>query len=71
MGKKSQELYLKDYNSLTAQDLWQPYYQIFLIILLKEFIELNVNTSTMIKKCKIVKSNTKTLSAFLNTKTLK
>ena len=71
MGKKSQELYLKDYNPLTAQDLWQPYYQIFLIILLKEFIELNVNTSTMIKKCKIVKSNTKTLSAFLNTKTLK
>ena len=34
---------------VTAQDLWQAHYEILLIIFLKEFIELNVNTNTMIK----------------------
>ena len=51
--KKSQKLYLTDYDSLTTQDLRQVYYQIFLIILLKEFISLNVNTGTMVKKVKL------------------
>ena len=50
MEKKSQKLYLIAYNSLTAQNLWQAHYQILLIILLKEFIELNVNTKHD-KKC--------------------
>ena len=35
----------RDYNLLIAQDLWQAYYQI-LIILLKLFVKLNVNTDT-------------------------
>ena len=29
----------------------EAYYQVLLIIMLKEFITLNVNTNTMIKKC--------------------
>ena len=41
--------YLTEYNLLIAQDLVLAYYQIFLIILLKEFIKLNVNTNAMIK----------------------
>ena len=44
MEKKLQKLYLTDYNLLTAQDSWQVHYQILLIILLKEFIKLNVQT---------------------------
>ena len=52
MKKKSQKLCLIDYNSLTARNLWQAHYQILLIILLKEFIELNVNTKHDGKKCK-------------------
>ena len=42
MEKKLQKLYLIDYNSLTVRDLWQTQYQILSIILLKEFIKLNV-----------------------------
>ena len=57
MEKKLQELYLKDYNFLKTQDLWQAHYQILLIILLKEFIKLNVNTDTMIKNVKLMKIN--------------
>ena len=56
MEKKLQKLYLTDYNLLTAQDLWQAYYKILLIILLKEFIKLNVQT---------------VIHVVLNTKTLK
>ena len=33
-----------------AQDSWQAYYQILSIILLKEFMKLNVNTDNN-KKC--------------------
>ena len=43
------------YNFLIAQDLWQAHYHIFSIIFLKEFIELNVNTDSMIKNVKHVK----------------
>ena len=39
----------RNYNLLTAQDIWQAHYQILPIIFLKEFIELNVNTDIMIK----------------------
>ena len=35
---------------MTAQDLWQVHYKIMLIILLHEFMKLNLNTGTMIKK---------------------
>ena len=69
--KKSQKLYLTDYNLLIVQDLWQVHYQILLIILLKEFIKLNVNTDTLIKNVKLAKSNTKITKTVLNTKALK
>ena len=69
--KKSQKLYLTDYNLLIAQDLWQVHYQILLIILLKEFIKLNVNTDTLIKNVKLAESNTKITKTVLNTKALK
>ena len=39
---KSQKLYVTDYNLLIAQHLRQGPYQILLILLLKEFIKLNV-----------------------------
>ena len=37
--------------SLPAQDLCQAHYQFLLIVLLKEFIKLNINTDTMIQIC--------------------
>ena len=42
MEKKLQKIYLTYYNLLILEDLWQAHYQIFSIIFLKEFIELNV-----------------------------
>ena len=68
---KSQKLCLTDYNPLKVQGLWQDYYPIFLIILLNEFMKLNVNTNPMIKKVKIAKLIEKIAIAFLNTQTLK
>ena len=50
MEKKLQKIYLTFYNLLKAQDLWQAYYQILSITFPKEFIKLNVNTDTMMKK---------------------
>ena len=50
MEKKLRKLYLKNYNLLIAQDLWQDHYQILSIIFLKEFMKLNANTDTMLKK---------------------
>ena len=62
MEKKLQKLYLTDYNLLTAQDLWKAYYKILLIILLKEFIKLNVQTVIHVvlntKTLKIIQQNT-------------
>ena len=49
MEKKLQKIYLTYYNLLIAQDLWQVNYQILSITFLKELIELNVNSDTMIK----------------------
>ena len=68
---KIQKPYLTDYNLLVVQDLWQAHYQILLIILLSEFIKLNVNTNTMIKNVKLEELNTKIVSAFLDAQTLK
>ena len=56
MDKKLQKMYLTYYNLLIVQDLWQVLYQILLIIFLKESIELNVNSDTMIKKCEACRS---------------
>ena len=68
---KIQKPYLTDYNLLVVQDLWQAHYQILLIILLSEFIKLNVNTNTMMKNVKLEELNTKIVSAFLDAQTLK
>ena len=40
---------------INSANLWQAHYQISLIIFLKEFIKLNVNTGTMIKNVKLAK----------------
>ena len=71
IDKKSQKLYLKNYNLLIVQDLWQAHYQILLLIWLKEFMILNVNMDMIIKIVKHVELNTKIVSAVLNTQTLK
>ena len=63
---KSQNLYQRDYNLLTAQDLLQARYQILLTILLKESTSLHVNTNTMTKDVELSGLNTKTMTAFLN-----
>ena len=42
-----------------------------LIILQKKFIKLNANLKIMIKNMKIAELNTKIVTAFLNTDTLK
>ena len=68
---KSLKPYFTDYNLLIAQDLWQAHYQILLIILLKEFIKLNVITNTMIKNVTLAELDTNITSVFLNIKTLK
>ena len=46
---KSHKPYYTDYNLLIVQDLLQAHYQILSIILLNEFIKLDVNTDLMIK----------------------
>ena len=51
--KKFQKPYLTNYNLLIVQDLRQAYYQILLIILLKEFIKLNGKMNTIVKKCEM------------------
>ena len=53
------------------QDLWQAHYQILLIILLKEFMKLKVNTDMRIKTVNHVKLTTNIVGVFLITQTLK
>ena len=69
--KKSQKLYLTDCNSLTAQSLWQAYYQILLLTLLTEFMKLNINSDTIIKSVNFAELNIKIATTFLNTQILK
>ena len=66
MEKKVKKIYLTYYNLLIAQDLWQTHYQILSIIILKEFIKLNINTDTIIKNVKLVELNINTLSVFFD-----
>ena len=54
--KNGEKLYHIDHNLLTAQDLWQAHYQILSIILLQEFVKLNVQSA---------------IHVILNTKTLR
>ena len=70
-GEERTKMYVTYYILLTAQDLWQVHYQILSIIFLKEFIELNVNSDTMIKNKKHVELNIFIATAFLNVQTLK
>ena len=67
---KLQRIYLTYYNLLIAQDLWQAHYQILPINFLKEFIELNTNMDTMIKKVKYVELNIVIATVLLNIQTL-
>ena len=69
--KKLQKQYPTGCNLLMVQDIWQPHYQVFLMILVKEFMKLKVNTDAIIKNVKLVELNTKIETAFLNTQTLK
>ena len=58
MDKKLQKICLSYHNLLIVQDLWQTHYQILSIIFLKKFIELNVNSNTMIKNVKLSELHT-------------
>ena len=69
--KELQKEYPTHYKLLIAQDLWQAHYQILLLILLKEFIKLNVKTDTMIKQVKLSELNKKITTTFLSTENLK
>ena len=71
MEKKLQKIYRTYYNLLIAQDLSQVHYQILSIIFLKEFIQLNVNSGTMIKKVKHAELNISIATVFWNTQILK
>ena len=53
-----------NYILFIAKDLWEAYYQILLLILLKEFIKLNLNTDTMIKNVKLEELDIKIATAF-------
>ena len=66
---KLQKIYLTFYNFLIAQDIWQAHYQILSIILLKQFINLNVNTDTD-QNVKFVELHTKYAAVFLDTQIL-
>ena len=71
MGKKLQKMYLTYYKFVdSAKFMAQAHSQILSIIFLKEFIKLNVNTSTMIKNVKLVELHSKYATVFFNTQTL-
>ena len=66
MEKKLLKIYLTYSNLLIAQSSWQVHHQILPIIFLNEFIKLNVNTDTMIKKVKLAELNISIATDFLN-----
>ena len=68
-GKETTKIYLTYFNLLIAQDLWQTHYQIWSIIFLKEFIELNVNTNVMIKNVMLVELSISIVTVFLKIQT--
>ena len=67
MEKKLQKMYPTDYNLFIAKDYWQARYQILSMIFLKEFINVNFNTDTMIKNVKLAEININIATVFLNT----
>ena len=70
-GEETAKPYPTHYNLLILQDLWQDYYQILLVILLKEFIKSNVIMNMVLKNVKLEQLNTKIVSAVLNKQTLR
>ena len=66
MQKRLKKPYFTNYDLLIAQDLWKAYYQILLIILLKEFIKLNENIDMNVKRVKL-NTNTAQKMKFLFT----
>ena len=54
MEKNLQKIYITYYSLLIVQDLWQAHHQILSIMLLKEFIEINVNLG-MWKQIKVLR----------------
>ena len=71
MEKKLQKIYLTYYNLLIPLHLRRAYYQILLVIFLKEFIKLNIKTDMKIKNVKLVELNISIATVFLNMQTLK
>ena len=71
MKKELQKQYPTDYNLLMMQDFWQVYFIVLLIILLKEFIKLNVNTDKITKKCETCGIKYKYFDCFLEYTKLK
>ena len=69
--KKLQTPYITDYSLLIVQDLWQSHYQILLIVLQKEFIELNVNMGMIIKNVKTSGIKLEDCDCFLEYKNFK
>ena len=55
MEKKLQNISPGDYNLVVVQDVWQVHYQMFSLIILKEFIILNVNrpNEKKVETCRI------------------
>ena len=68
--EKLQKPYLKNYNLLIVQDLWQAHYQILLPNFLEEFMKSYANIDMIIKNANHVELNTKIISVVLNTQTL-
>ena len=64
--KNHEPFTIKDYHLLIAEDLWQAHYELLLIILLKEFIELNWNIDMAVKNASCVELNAKIVSGVLN-----
>ena len=52
MEQKSQKGYLTNCNFLIVQDLWQAHSQFLLILLLEQFIKINVTMDTTTKTIK-------------------
>ena len=71
MGKKLRKEYPIGYSLLIGEDLQQANNQILLIILLKEFIKLNLNMDKKIESEKRVELNSNIVSPVSNTQTLK
>ena len=71
MGKKLRKEYPIGYSLLIGEDLQQANNQIVLIILLKEFIKLNLNMDKKIESEKRVELNSNIVSPVSNTQTLK